>query len=198
MTIDRILKAVDRLSLAATYIAMALLLALIAVVVGEIFSRYVLGSPNMWTLDMSFMLNGSLILLAAGFTLQQGAHIRIDFLLELVPRRGQHIINLVFFAVFFLPIFGLVTDALVERTIAAFKFGHRELSSAWGPIIWPYLSALSLGAIMLCLQVLAEAVRSLIGAIRPERFDPLPRPDEELVDIPHSLPGLGKRPPPPI
>lgn len=195
MTVRRLLTVVDRVSLGVTYIAMVLLLGLVAIVVGEIFSRYVLGSPNMWTLDMSFMLNGSIILLAAGFTLQQGGHIRIDFLLELLPRRGQHIVNLVFFGLFFLPMFGLVTQALAERAIRAYMLGHRELSSAWGPIIWPYLSALTLGAVILWLQALAETVRYAIGVIWPERVDPLPKPDETPVSVSRTTPGRATFPP---
>ena len=38
--------------------------------------------------------------------------------------------------------------------------------SAWGPLIWPFFSALALGLVVLWLQALVEAARHLQGLLR--------------------------------
>ena len=176
-------RAIDRLSDVAAAIAMVMVIALIGIMLYEVFARYVLRAPTFWAFDLSFMLNGMLFILAAGYTLKQGAHIRIDFLSQSMPPRVQHLVNFLFFALFFLPALGLLTHVAGTQTLAAFQTGRRELSSAWGPLIWPFYAGLTLGCAALWLQALADTARFAIGIRHPDRVpapgqgaEPSPKP----------------------
>lgn len=163
------LRTIDRLSGGAAAIGMVLMAGLIGVMLYEVFARYVLRAPTLWAFDVSFMLNGTLFIIAAGFTLRHGGHIRIDFLSSRLPLRAQHLINLLFFALFFLPALGLLSYTAVTQTLAAYQTGRRELSSAWGPAVWPFYLGLAIGCVTLWLQALADTVRYAIGVVAPER-----------------------------
>ncbi len=56
--IDRAASAIDRLSGFLCWIAIAALLGLIAVTLYEVFVRYALGAPTLWSSDIGYMLNG--------------------------------------------------------------------------------------------------------------------------------------------
>ena len=46
----------------------------------EVFSRYVLGAPTDWAFDASYILYGTLFIMAGAYALSRNAHVRGDFL----------------------------------------------------------------------------------------------------------------------
>jgi TRAP-type mannitol/chloroaromatic compound transport system permease small subunit len=166
------LRTIDRLSAACAAIAMILVLVLVAVMLNEVFSRYVLLRPRVFSLDLTFMTNGALFMLAAAYTLRIGGLIRIDFLSAKLPVRFQHMVNFAFFLLCMLPILGVLSYTGILRSWAAYQSGRRELASSWGPVVWPYYSALTIGTVMLWLQCIAETVRHAIGIRHPDRVPP--------------------------
>ena len=163
------LRIIDRLSAVFAAIAMALVIMLIAVMLNEVFSRYVLLRPRVFSLDITFMTNGALFMLATAYTLRVGGLIRIDFLSSKLPIRVQHLVNFLFFLACMLPILGVLSYTGILRSWGAYQTGRREMASSWGPVVWPFYSALTLGCIMLWLQCIAETVRFAIGIRHPER-----------------------------
>lgn len=166
--VNRVLPRLDRVSTALAYVAMTQIVVLISLMLYEVISRKVFGSPTMWAGDLTYMSNGTLFLIGAAFTLKRNAHIRIDFLSTRFPLRMQHFINLAFYLVIFLPALGLTGYHSVIKTHRAFVRGELETMSAWEPIIWPFLFGITLGVLGLTLQVVIEAVRHAIGIAHPE------------------------------
>lgn len=163
----KILNLMETLSLFAARLAMVLLLVLIGVMTYEVFCRYLLAAPTIWSFDVAFMTNGALFILAAGYALSRDSHIRIDFLSTKMPRRIQHAINLAFFGLLMLPIMGTLAYVAVEQTVQAYLTGRRQLTSAWGPQVWPYYSALAFGLLVLVLQIIVDVVRYWQGFRNP-------------------------------
>lgn len=166
------LRTIDRLSAACAAVAMILVLVLIAVMLNEVFSRYVLLQPRVFSLDLTFMTNGALFMLASAYTLRVGGLIRIDFLSTKLPVRTQHIVNFVFFLLCMLPIFGVLSYTGILRSWTAYESGRREMASSWGPVVWPYYSAITVGTVMLWLQCIAETARYAIGIRHPDQVAP--------------------------
>ena len=165
----RLSNLVNRITAIAAGLSMILLVCLIGVMVYEVFCRYVLSAPTIWAFDIAFMTNGTLFVLAAGYTLSHQSHIRIDFVSAMLPTRIQHTVNFVFFLFLFLPIIVSLFYIASEQAFHAFNTGRRELTSAWGPRVWPYYTTLAMGLLVLCLQVLGDIVRYLIGVWDPSR-----------------------------
>src|SRR6478752_3720908 len=103
MTIDNLLHGVDAFS---TWIGKAfawLIVALMLLVVGEVFKRYVLNMPTAWVFDVSNMFYGTLFMMGGAYTLAHDGHVRGDFLYGSMKPRTQAGLDLVLYIVFFLP-----------------------------------------------------------------------------------------------
>src|SRR6056297_3365488 len=119
------------------------------------------------------MVNGSLFLMAAGYTLLHERHVRIDFLSSRLPARLQHLINAAFYGALFLPLLLMTSEASVQKAVRAYDRGTLENMSVWQPLIWPFLAGIALGLAGLALQVALQLARHLIGVFRPDAV-PLP------------------------
>lgn len=157
------LRITDRLAGAAAALAMLMVGAMICTVLYEITARHVFNAPTIWAFDVGYMLNGSLFMLGAAYTLRQDAHVRIDFVLERLPRRLRDAMQAVFYLLVFTPVLGLATAFALGRAERAFMRGTLENASAWEPLVWPFLAALSLGMALLVLQAVAEGLRHLLA-----------------------------------
>ena len=165
--LNTLLALVDRLSKVLANITMALVVALVGAMLFEVVSRRIFDSPTLWAFDLSYMINGTIFLGAAGFTLLQNQHVRIDFFSARLPLRMQHIVNFIFYTALFLPVMFIICDAAIGDAYEAFITGQVERVSPWAPIIWPYYTAISIGLSVLFLQSSAQAIRHLIGIFHP-------------------------------
>ena len=78
--LQRLLIPVDRVStFVGQFFAWSILLLTFAVSY-EVFSRYVLGRPTDWAFDASYILYGTLFIMAGAYALSRNAHVRGDFL----------------------------------------------------------------------------------------------------------------------
>ena len=59
-----VVRLIERLSWVCGAAAGLAVLALIGVMLIEVFARYVLGKPTLWAFDVSYMLNGAAFILA--------------------------------------------------------------------------------------------------------------------------------------
>ena len=157
---------VDKLSGLMARLVMGLLVVLVGAMLYEVVSRRVFNAPTLWAFDVSYMINGTIYLGAAGYALLKNEHIRIDFFSARLPLRVQHSVNFVFYAFLFLPTMILICNAAIGDVHEAFVTGQVERVSPWAPIIWPYYSAVTVGLILLFLQSTAQTIRHLIGIIQ--------------------------------
>lgn len=180
--LNRILPAVDSIGRWLAYVAMAMTVVMILVTMQEVIRRKGFNDPTIWANDITYMLNGSLFLIGAGFTLRMNGHVRIDFLSQMLPLRLQHFINLIFYLGVLLPGFGLISWLGATRAISAFEQGRIETMSAWEPLIWPFYTGITIGLFGLLIQSAAEAVRHVIGIVDPKAV-----PGPSVKDKEHGL-----------
>lgn len=163
-----LLRLVDQASLACAIVACGLALVLIAVTLVEVFMRYVMGTPTEWVFDVAYMVSGASVLLAGGYTLRADGHVRIDFLSSRLPARVEALLHSLFFFLVMLPALFFISRASWNKAWSAFRTGEVEVVSPWAPVIWPFYAALTIGLIVLSLQVAVEAVRFLLRSIAPQ------------------------------
>jgi TRAP-type mannitol/chloroaromatic compound transport system permease small subunit len=156
----RSLAAIDRVSLAALWAAKALFVAMVLAMVYEIAARYAFQAPTLWAYDITSMFNGSLFILAAGYTLRVKGHIRIDFLATRLPARVQAAIEVAFSVGLLWPALGALLYAACAQSWSAYATGQIEPASPWRPLIWPFYAAGALGLACLVLQSVAETLRA--------------------------------------
>ena len=92
----------------------------------EVFVRYVLNAPTVWSMDMMIQMYGALFLMAGPYALAQDAHVRGDFLYRLLKPKTQGKIDLVLYVTFFFP--GMLALFWFGTEVAADSWRYKEVS----------------------------------------------------------------------
>ena len=160
--LQRLLIPVDRVStfIGQTFAWSILLLTL--AVTYEVFSRYVLGSPTDWAFDASYILYGTLFIMAGAYALARNAHVRGDFLYRAWKPRTQARMDLLLYFLFFFP--GMVAFIYAGYGYAAQSWMTHENSpySPDGLPVYQFKTLIPVTGVFLTLQGIVEVVRCLI------------------------------------
>ncbi len=163
----------DLLSLASAWLAAACIIALTGLVLAEILvaflARFISALPSGigigW--EYSAYLMGASFLLGAGMTLRAGLQLRVEILLRAGNRRYANVLEL--------------SSALIGSAVMLFlainlarmtlrTFGYGEVSQDSFTPLWIPQAVLTLGAVVLTLQMLVRLLACLLG-------HPLERPE---------------------
>ena len=156
------LLAIDRLNTFIGKLFAWVIVILTVAICYEVFCRYALRSPTSWAYDVSYILYGTLFMMAGAYTLSKNGHVRGDMLYGFFKPRTQAFFDLVLYLVFFLP--GVIALAWAGYSYAADSFAIREHSSitADGPPIYPFKAVIPVAGALLMLQGVAEIVRCIV------------------------------------
>lgn len=161
MSIQQLLRGVD---LVTTMVGKAfawLIVALMLLVVVEVFKRYALNAPTAWVFDASNMLYGTLFMMCGAYTLAQNGHVRGDFLYGSMPPRRQASIDLVMFILFFLP--GVAALTWSGYDYFQDSLAIREQTFNADPLpVYPFKFMIPLAGGLVLLQGVAEIVRCVM------------------------------------
>ncbi|MEM8626015.1 MAG: TRAP transporter small permease subunit [Pseudomonadota bacterium] len=144
---------------AVRWLAIAMVLAQFAIVVG----RYVFGVYDIAAQESVLYMHAALFMLAAGWTLQKDAHVRIDILYARASPRTRRIIDIAGHTLFLIP-----------SMLALFWWSWPSVRNSWaileGPIsvggieaVFLMKSLIPAFCILLILQSLAILTRLIVG-----------------------------------
>jgi len=128
----------------------------------EVFVRYLLRQPTSWAFDLTYIMYGSLFMMAGAYTLSRDGHVRGDVIYRLWPPKTQAAVELFLYIIFFFP-------GVTALIIAGWKYAERSLryfevsvmSPANVPIFQFKLIIVAAG-ILLFLQGLAQVCRCIV------------------------------------
>jgi len=181
----RILALVDRISTALAVVAMFLLAVLIIDMMYEVVSRRVFSAPTLWAYDIAYMANGVGFLMAAGYTLRNRGHIRIDFLSSRLPIRSQDWINIVVYLVLVFPALTFMLIGTYTGWFEAYVTDQLDPVSPWKPLLWPLFAGMCIGVASFFLQTIAECIRHFRSIFGID-VSPLQVPEQEEMDGPRG------------
>jgi TRAP-type mannitol/chloroaromatic compound transport system permease small subunit len=150
---------IDRISLWSGDTVRWLNVVLSVVVLWEIIARYLFNNPTIWAFDVAMMVYSVMFLFGASYVLQIKAHIKVDVIQNMLPRRTQLILDLIYYIFFFFPflfvmiVFG--SKLAISMTIA----GEISNTSQWLEPVWPWRWVIPAGFLLLLLQAVAEFIR---------------------------------------
>ena len=147
------------------------IITLIGAMLYEVTARYVFGAPTLWAFDISYMLNGSIFLLGAAYSLREDAHVRIDFLFQRFPKRVQRMVNGSFYLLIMAPVSFAFAWVAGTKALKAFMTGEVESVSPWAPLVWPFYLVIAVGLFAFALQFVVEALKFLFGEKNPGETD---------------------------
>lgn len=128
----------------------------------EVVVRYIFNSPTPWSLDVSFIMYGTLFMMGGAYTLSRNGHVRGDFLYRLWKPRTQATVDLVLYLIFFFP--GVTALIVSGWKYSARSWGYTEVSvnSPAGIPIFQFKSVLVAAGILLFIQGLAQICRCIL------------------------------------
>ena len=148
-------RAIDAVNTVVHRVVMWLVLVAILISAGNAVSRKVLSISSNAFLELQWYLFSAVFLLAAGYTLLKGEHVRIDILYGRFERRTQIWIDIAGTVLFLMP-FCLITIWLVWPQVVS-RFVSGEVSpNPGGLVFWPAWALIPAGFSLLALQGLSE------------------------------------------
>jgi TRAP-type mannitol/chloroaromatic compound transport system permease small subunit len=162
MTTERILHTVDGISTWVGKASAWLMIALMLLVCGEVFKRYILNAPTAWIFDAQNMLYGSLFMLAGAYTLAQNAHVRGDFFYSSMRPRTQASLDLILYFVFFIPGIAALIYAGADYAADSWRIAEHSNVTADGPPVYHFKTVIPIAGALVMLQGLAEILRCIV------------------------------------
>lgn len=125
----------------------------------EVVMRYIFNQPTIWVHEASFLLLGMQYLLAGGFALLHGAHVRVDVMYNFLPERGRvgmDIFTSVFFFIFALALI-ITSWTFFEQS---YEMGETTVET-WGIQYWPVKGMMMLGSVLILLAGVSKLMKDI-------------------------------------
>lgn len=140
-------------------IAAWLSVALVAVVAGLVAARSMFDLGSIAVQEAVLWLHGALFLLALGFALKHGSHVRVDVFSQRMSARTRARIECAGIVLLLVPL--CLFTLWISYDYVAASWGQREGSNSTGLPGWYLVKTLiPLSALLLLLQAVAELIRA--------------------------------------
>ena len=84
-------RAIDKVAMFIGRVTMMLILSMTAVMMYEVFLRYVIEAPTKWANELTLWIAGFVFLSSGLYAMQQRSHIRIFIIYDMMPRWAQRV-----------------------------------------------------------------------------------------------------------
>src|SRR6266496_5349262 len=140
--------------------AAALTVAMMAIVLYDVFRRYVFNDPTIWAFDLAGFLLVYLVFLGLPVALQEGSHVAVDIFLLLFPR-GRRVLQLI--GLVLTVVYGAILTWVVARyTARAIELDWKAVSLV--PIPLKYVYAVGpVGALLFTVTAVALVIDFVRG-----------------------------------
>lgn len=179
-------RAIDWMNAQIGKVVIWLILASTAISALNALVRYIFNTSSNAFLEVQWYLFAWSFLVAAGFTLLQREHVRIDVINSRLSKKTQIWIDIVGYTLFLTPVCLLVLYFTIPMTMQQYASG--EVSGNPGGLIrWPVWLALPVGFTLLMLQGWSELIKR-IAFLTGDGPDPTIKPgeksaEEELAEV---------------
>jgi TRAP-type mannitol/chloroaromatic compound transport system permease small subunit len=155
-------RSVDAMNRVVGRFAMWLIFAMMGVLLFSSGSRTFAGVSHIWVVETAQFLLAAYYLLGGGYSMQLGAHVRMDLLYRRWKPRTRATVDVVTagFLLFYLIV--LLAGGL-SSTQYAIEYGQKNYSS-WAPPLAPIKIVMVVGIILMLLQVIAVFFKDLAKA----------------------------------
>jgi TRAP-type mannitol/chloroaromatic compound transport system permease small subunit len=125
----------------------------------EVISRYLFDAPTIWVHQASYLLFGMQYLLAGGFALLHGDHVRVDVIYIKLPKRaqvGMDVFTSVFFFIFALALIGTSWRFFSD------SFSMLEVTDeTWRIQFYPVKAMMVIGSFILALAGISKLIKDI-------------------------------------
>ncbi|MGM3387974.1 TRAP transporter small permease subunit [Stutzerimonas stutzeri] len=156
---NRLSRWLDRALVAVGEASAWIWLLVLAVVLTNVFSRFVLARGSIALEELSWHLFGAVLMLSLAYAVVRDDHVRVDVLREKFSLRSQAIIELLAILFLALPIVVLMVDALLPFAYQSYLHNERSQAPSGLPHRFIFKSVLPIGLALVALALLSRATR---------------------------------------
>jgi TRAP-type mannitol/chloroaromatic compound transport system permease small subunit len=157
LTLSRAIDTVTRFF--GYHVRWLVLAAVLVSSVNAIIRKLFDSSSNAW-LEMQALLFGAVFLLAAAYTLQKNAHVRIDVISNRLSQAARNRIDLFGHIFMLLPLCLVMLWLSGPTALDAFQSGEGS-TNAGGLAVWPSKALIFFGFLLLLAQAISEIIKKL-------------------------------------
>ncbi|WP_093419464.1 TRAP transporter small permease subunit [Tranquillimonas alkanivorans] len=117
--------------------------------------------PSIWTLEMAQFAMVTYFILGGPYSMQMGAHVRMDLLYGEWSDRRKAAVDTVT-ALFLITYLVVLLWGGIDSTIYAFQYGGERSPTAWRPYLWPIKIIMCTGIALMLLQTLSELAKDIL------------------------------------
>lgn len=165
-SLKTVLSTIDRFNEMVARIFSWAMLALVLTMAYEVVARYVFNAPTLWSYDLSYFLGSLTLMLGMAYTLRVKGHVSIDIFYSRFSPRVQALLYVIFALLLFFPLWGIMVSVMIPHMMFSWAEQEKSWVGTWQPIIYPFKTWITLGAIMLLLQGIAEFIRDLVVLVK--------------------------------
>ena len=154
---------VDAMNRVIGRFAMYLIFAMLGVLLFSSTSRTFFGVSHIWTVEMAQFALAAYYLLGGGYSMQMDSHVRMDLLYGRWSSRKQAAADALT-AVLLIFYLLVVLIGAVSSTHYALEYGQKNYS-AWAPPLAPIKIVMTIGIVLMLLQVIATFFKDLAKAL---------------------------------
>lgn len=135
-----------------------------AIIIYDVFMRYVMRAPTPWAFDLTKMIFGFYFIMLGGYALRHQAHVRVDLLTATMRPRLRRWVEVAGYVIFFLP-FSIVF------ALYSWQFGLRSLAQGektYGAVqlpVYPIKLAMGVAAVLLLIQGISELLKLILHRV---------------------------------
>jgi TRAP-type transport system small permease protein len=166
-SLQKVIKIIEKLiHIASGRLQALIIFLLMAMLLIEVLTRYVLQSPLSIAEEMGGYFLVSITFMGLAYTWQEKGHVRITLLISRLPEKAVRpirFITLLLATAFTLPLIKACYDLLTDSLL----FESRSGSWLRTPLVYPQ-SIMLIGAVLLFLQLIVEIIKAVIAMRRPK------------------------------
>jgi len=167
--VNTLIKKLKKLNEAAATLSGAFIFIICLFAVIEVIARTTFDQPTRWSLAFSQFILLYAIFLGSAYCFQERGHIRVDILVDHMPRRIRAIFNVI--GLLIASVFvGVLIWKGYENTILSARFDYLTITTIQIPAAYLYV-IIFVGSVLMILSILALIIENIIIVTQKEEGD---------------------------
>jgi TRAP-type mannitol/chloroaromatic compound transport system permease small subunit len=164
---NRVLDALDRISIVAGRITSWLTVVMVIVTVIIVVMRYVFDAGAVWLQESVVWMHAVVFMIGAAYTLQQDEHVRVDIFYRAMTERRRAWVDLLGTLLFLLPLCAFLGYKAWDFVAVSWQLG--ESSREPGGMPYPFVPLLKSVLLIMPLLLALQGISILVRALRALR-----------------------------
>lgn len=152
---------IDRLNEFVGRVVAVVALLFAAIIIYDVFMRYVMNDPTRWAFDVTKQLYGFYFVLLGGYALRHQAHVRVDLVTSALSAFPRRVVEALGYLIFFFPFAWVFMTRSYEFAMRSYVQGETTYGSVQLPV-YPLKMAMAVAAALLMLQGISEFLKLVL------------------------------------